>query len=92
MPIHYTDQLNLLKDILERQLSGSRGSVSECEQIERLVKSLLANHVLDQRTKDILTDIYEYGQKGKYTQKLDEHIENHQDQLVQWVNEIGQFS
>lgn len=92
MPIQYTDQLNLLKDILRNQQEDCCGSVSECEQIERTVKSLLINGQLPAEAVEILNDIYKYGQQGKNTQHLDTHIQNHQEQLSNWVNEIDQFS
>lgn len=91
MPIQYTDQINLLKAILQNHSEDCCGSVSECEQIERLVKSLMVNQKVDQNVKAILNEIYAYGQTGKYTQHLDEHISNHQDQLNTWVNQIDQF-
>lgn len=92
MPIQYTDQLNLLKDILQNHQEDCCGSVSECEQIERTVKSLLVSGQLPADAQEILTDIYKYGQQGKYTQHLDIHIQNHQEQLSNWVNQIDQYS
>lgn len=92
MPIQYTDQMNLLKDILQNHSKDCCGSVSECEQIERLAKALMVNQNIDQTGKAILSEIYSYGQNGKYTQHLDEHISNHQGQLNSWVDQINQFS
>lgn len=92
MPIQYKDQLNLLKDILQNHREDCCGSVSECEQIERLVKSLLMNENMNENTKQILYDIYYYGQNGKYTQHLDNHIQEHQHQLSSWVNQIDQIT
>lgn len=92
MPISYTNQLELLKDILQNHMEDCCGSVSELEQIERLVKQLMMNPEVHQDVKNILNDVYSYGQNGKYTQHLDNHIETHQDQLSQWVSSIDQFS
>ncbi|WP_033828117.1 YtzH-like family protein [Bacillus andreraoultii] len=92
MPIEHTHQMNLLKDLLQDHSEDCCGSVSECEQIERLVKSLMVNDHIDQNIKNILNDIYSYGQNGKYTQDLDAHIQNNQEQLSSWVDQIDQFS
>ena len=43
MPLQYQDQVSLLKDILTNHQTDCCGSVSEYEQLERLIKSLLVN-------------------------------------------------
>lgn len=91
MPIQYTDQLNLLKDILQNQQEDCCGSVSEYEQIERLVKALMVSGHIDQEAISILNEIYSYGQNGKYTQNSERHIETHQNELNSWVSQIDQF-
>ena len=92
MPISQQDQLNLLKDILSNHQTDCCGSVSECEQLERLVKSLMVHPSLDQNAKAVLEEIYDYSQHGKNSTQLDNHIELHQQELSQWVNNINQFS
>ena len=49
MPLQYQDQVNLIKDILTNQQSDCCGSVSEYEQLERLIKSLMANNNVNQQ-------------------------------------------
>ena len=68
------------------------GSVSECEQIERLIKSLLINSNIDQNNKDTLNKFITIVKVGKTQLILDQHIESHQQQLSQWVNNMDQFS
>lgn len=68
------------------------GTVSECEQLKRLVKSIMVQPGLDQHTQSILEEIYYYSQHGSQSAQLDNHIEAHQSELSQWVNEINQFS
>lgn len=92
MPLEQKDQMNLLKDILTNHSTDCCGSVSECEQLERLVKSLMVNSELDHNVKNVLEQIYSYSQHGTNTNELDQHIESHQEQLGQWVSEINQFS
>lgn len=90
MPLNYTHQMELLRDLLEDHQLDCCGSVSEYEQIERVVQSLLANDNVNQEIKAILEQIYVYGQKGKNTNNSTSHIEMHQNQLSQWVEEIDQ--
>ncbi len=92
MPLSQQHQVSILKDILNDHQNDCCGSVSECEQVERLVKSLLANGQLTQEIIPILNEIYTYSQNGKYTADLDSHISEHQEQLSQWVSSIDQFS
>ena len=92
MPLQYSDQVNILKDILMNHRTDCCGSVSECEQLQRLIKSLLTNSNIDQSNKEILEQIYYYSQNGKNSANLDQHIELHQEQLSQWVDNMDQLS
>jgi len=92
MPLSHHDQVNLLKDILSNQQTDCCGSVAECEQLERLVKSLMVNTQINQNVKIILEEIYEYGQHGAQSADLDQHITSNQDRLSDWVSSIDQFS
>lgn len=92
MPLNHENQVQLLADILTNHMEDLGGSVSECEQIGRLIKSLLTNQQVAQDLQPILMDIYQYCQTGKNTQDLTQHINNHQDQLSQWVNDINIYS
>lgn len=92
MPLNQYDQVGLLKDILNNHQMDCCGSVAELEQLERLIKSLLANTNIDHNVKNVLEEIYYYSQHGINSNNLDQHIESHQDNLSQWVSEIDQFS
>ena len=92
MPLSHEHQVTLLKDILTNHQSDCCGSVAECEQLERLVKSLMVNTQVDQNVKNILQEVYQYGQHGAETADLDQHISSNQENLSQWVNDIDQFS
>lgn len=92
MSLNSNNQFDLLKDILTNHLEDCCGTVAECEQMERLIKSLMVNTNIDENTKSVLNDIYSYSQQGKYTQHLDNHINEHQDQLSQWISDIDQLS
>lgn len=92
MPLSHDDQVTLLKDILNNHQADCCGSVAECEQLERLVKSLMVNTQVDENVKTILQEVYEYSQHGAETADLDLHILSNQDNLSQWVSNIDQFS
>lgn len=92
MPLNHQDQVTLLKDILSDHQTDCCGSVAECEQLERLAKSLMVNHLVDQNVKNILEDVYYYSQRGAQTADLDQHISSNQENLSQWVSHIDQFS
>jgi len=92
MPLGHSDQVTLLKDILTNHQTDCCGSVAECEQLERLVKSLMVNTQVDQNVKNILQEVYQYSQHGAQTADLDQHILSNQENLSQWVSDIGQFS
>ncbi|APH04039.1 YtzH-like family protein [Bacillus weihaiensis] len=92
MPIQYQDQLNLLKDILTEHQADCCGTVAECEQLERVIKSLMMNDQANQNIKDVLQNVYSYSQAGVNTKELNEHIQAHQHQLTNWIDEINTFS
>lgn len=91
MPISQQDQFSLLKDILSNHQNDCCGSVAECEQVERLVKSLMVQTNSNQQIQPILEEIYRYSQNGIASPELDQHIESNQQALSQWVNEIDQY-
>jgi DNA-binding transcriptional regulator YbjK len=92
MPLGYSDQMSVLKDILSNHQSDCCGTVSECQQIERLIQSMLGNDAANEEVKNTLYNIYHYSQTAKNTQHLDEHIQTHQQDLSQWVSELNSLS
>lgn len=92
MPLSHHDQITLLKDILSNHQTDCRGSVAECEQLERLVKSLLVNPSINNNIRPILEQVYSYSQNGINTQNLDDHILSNQSNLSQWVQDMNSYS
>ncbi|MCJ7842771.1 YtzH-like family protein [Lederbergia sp. NSJ-179] len=92
MSLNHQHQVQLLQDILNNHLEDRSGSVAEYEQVERLIKSLLAQNAVPQEIEPLLHDIYSYSQSGKNQNDLDQHINAHQDQLSQWVQVINTLS
>ena len=54
--------------------------------------SAISQDGLDENTKAVLNDIYQYSQSGIHAANLENHIEAHQQQLSSWVQDIGQYS
>ena len=88
MPLNQEHQLALLTDILSNQQTDCCGSISECEQVQRLITSLRTNGQLNENILPILEEINRYSEQGIRTSNLDDHIQSHQDQLSQWVDGI----
>ncbi|KAA0549047.1 hypothetical protein FZW96_03800 [Bacillus sp. BGMRC 2118] len=92
MPLDLHNQISVLMDILSNQQTDCCGTVAECEQLERLVKSMLTNEHLSSEAKNVLMDVYQYSQNGKYSAHLDDHILSHQQDISRWIDDIHQLS
>ncbi|MDL4839393.1 YtzH-like family protein [Aquibacillus rhizosphaerae] len=93
MSLNVNDQLHVLYDLLSEQAEDCCGSVSECQQIKRLVQSLISSKsISDQQLLQLLPEIYNYGRQGEIAQNLDEHITTNQDNIKSWVSVIDYTS
>ncbi|RLQ98305.1 YtzH-like family protein [Falsibacillus albus] len=92
MPLTYEHQMQILKDILSNHQTDCCGSVAECEQLERLVKSLMVNTHITDNIRPILQEVYEYSQSGVNASNLDDHINGNQQKLSQWVDGMNSYS
>ncbi|EDL62543.1 YtzH-like family protein [Bacillus sp. SG-1] len=92
MPLGHQDQMGLLKDILMNHSDDCCGSVAECEQLERLVKSLMVNTNIGDGIKPILQEVYNYSQNGINSSNLDAHITSQKGNLSQWVQDMDTLS
>jgi len=91
MTISVNNQLTLLLDILDEHHADCCGSVSEYQQIERLVTSLLANKsISDEQLLHLLPEIYNYGKQGESAQSLPDYITLNKTNLGNWINAIQQ--
>jgi len=92
MPLEHHHQVALLKDILTEHQSDCCGTVAECEQLERVIKSLMVNTDIHQDLKGVLLNIYSYSQDGKNSPELNSYITSQQNVIVQWIDDIDSFS
>ena len=92
MPIGHHHQVELLKDIIVNHLEDCCGSISECEQLGRLVNSLIEQQEVSPELLPVLDEIYAYCQVGIHSDNLNNHINAHQESLSQWVGHITSYS
>ncbi|QDP40913.1 YtzH-like family protein [Radiobacillus deserti] len=89
MSLTVEDQLRVLHDLLSEHREECCGRISECQQIKRIVQSVMANESIDdQQILQLLPEIYNYGRQGELAQNLDEHITSNQANLQNWVDSI----
>ena len=88
MGLNRQHQLQLIKDILTDHQLDCCGTVAEYEQVGRVIQLMLAKENLDAVVRQLLTDIYDYSQKGTSVSSIDAHIEAHQSHLSNWVENI----
>jgi len=89
MKLDVNNQLILLHDILDEQTLDCFGSVSEYQQINRLVKSMMANNsITDEELQALLPEIYNYAKQGENSSNMEEHIQSNKENLNSWVGTI----
>jgi hypothetical protein len=92
MPLTSNDQLHLLQDILSNHKTDCCGSISECEQIQRIIQSLVNDNSIPYEMKNTLKDIYNYSKTPETTQHLEHHINQNNGNLDNWVSSIETFT
>lgn len=91
MPLNEHHQLTIIQDILTNHQLDCCGTTAECQQVERLIQSLLEKQV-DENIKSTLLDVYNYCQHGQYTKDLNEHIHQNQENLSLWIDNINNYN
>lgn len=91
MALTVNNQLKLLQDILDEQSTDVTGSVSEYQQIKRLVQKLMENSsITDEQLLKLLPEIYNYGNQGEIVQNSPEHITTNRQNIESWLSAIQQ--
>lgn len=89
MRLNIAHQLQLLHDLLEDHALDFDYSLSEYEQIKRLVQSIISqSQISNEELIQVLPEIYHYGSQGKHVQNIEEHIITNQEQIKNWLNTI----
>ncbi|ENH95799.1 hypothetical protein J416_14228 [Gracilibacillus halophilus YIM-C55.5] len=89
MVLNVQNQLDLLYDLLSLHAEECCGSHSECEQIKRLIHSIQQKPDMEgSQLVSHLDQIYQYGETGGLATNIDQHIQNHQGDIQQWLHVI----
>ncbi|WP_347549231.1 YtzH-like family protein [Pseudalkalibacillus hwajinpoensis] len=91
MPLSHQDQLYIMADILNNHHIDCTGTLSECQQIQRLASALQQNADVAPEIKEVLRQIEEYSTAGAHETDLLIHIETHRPNLSQWVDTINHY-
>ncbi|HHY72632.1 MAG TPA: hypothetical protein GX497_05310 [Bacillus bacterium] len=92
MPLNEKHQLSILQDILTNHQLDCSGTASECQQMERLIQSLLGNQQVNEQMKNTLLDVYNYSLHGQNAKNMDEHITEHKNNLSMWIDDISHYN
>lgn len=89
MTLTIQNQLTLLHDLLDEQITDKSGSIAEYQQIKRLVQTMISkNYITDGQLLNLLPEIYNYGLRGEIAQCLTEHIVSNEENIEIWKNAI----
>ncbi|WP_066195079.1 MULTISPECIES: YtzH-like family protein [Gracilibacillus] len=89
MSLTTNHQLDLLHDLLSLQCEEGNGTISECEQISRLIRSLQQQESMQNTSLyALLATIDDYSSTGTNCSNLQQHIEKHQTVINEWLPQI----
>lgn len=88
MPIQFHDQLTLLTDILQSQQLECCGTLSECEQLERITQTMLAQPHVNSEIEKTLLEVYAYSQGGQRHENINDYVSEHKEYLSSWINDL----
>jgi hypothetical protein len=83
------NQLTLLHDLLDEQVTYKTVSMNEYRQIKKLVQAMIANKGMDHALVSVLPEIYYYGIKGEIAHSFDEHITENENNIEKWLETIN---
>lgn len=84
------NQLTLLHDLLDEQITYKTVSTNEYKQIKKLVQTMSTNRTIEKELLHILPEIYYYGMKGENASSFAAHILENEQKIKQWLMMINQ--
>lgn len=84
------NQLTLLHDLLDDQLTYNTVSMDEYRQIKKLVQSMIVQRQVGQELLSILPEIYYFGIKGENAHSFSAHIHENKQKIKYWLHLINQ--
>lgn len=83
------NQLTLLHDLLDEQVTFKSVSMNEYKQIKKLVQTIISNKDMDSELVTVLPEIYHYGIKGEVAHSFSDHIEENESNIEKWLEAIN---
>jgi|GEM_PF-1604942 len=83
------NQLTLLHDLLDEQVTFQTVSMEEYQQIKKLVQHIISNKDMDSELLKVLPEIYYYGIKGEIAHSISEHIQENKRNIEKWLEAIN---
>ncbi len=83
------NQLTLLHDLLDEQVTYKTVSMNEYKQIKKLVQTIISNEEMDRDLITMLPEIYYYGIKGEVAHSYSDHIEENITNIEKWLEVIN---
>ncbi|MBO1003286.1 YtzH-like family protein [Pseudogracilibacillus auburnensis] len=83
------NQLTLLHDLLDEQVTFKTVSMNEYRQIKKLVQTMIANKEMDGELLTVLPEIYYYGIKGEIAHSFSDHISENENNIQKWLETIN---
>jgi|SRR5690625_2262232 len=84
------NQLTLLHDLLDEQLTLKSVSIDEYYQIKKLIQAMMKNKTIEHELQAILPEIYNYGIKGELVSSFDDHVKAYEHKIPEWLQLIQQ--
>lgn len=88
MCLTYTNQLQLLHDLLDEHLTYQSAYMYEYEQLKKLIQSIMNHEMIDEPLQTILPEIYAYSFHGVHTHVDKQYIQVHEHRMKQWLTII----
>lgn len=83
------NQLTLLYDLLDEQMTFKTVSTEEYRQIKKLVQTMICNKEIDSELLTVLPEIYYYGIKGEIAHSFTDHIDENEMNIQKWLDTIN---
>lgn len=84
------NQLTLLHDLLDEQMTLKNVSHYEYRQIKRLVQAIILHKEMDRELLTVLPEIYYYSLQGEKSVAVDEHVEAYERKIKKWLTLINE--
>lgn len=92
MYLSIQNQLMLLHDLLDEQITYKKVNINEYKQIKKLVQAIITNRHVNAELRTVLPEIYYYGMKGENAQSSLNHIIENEHKIRKWLSLINRVN